>query len=178
MSTAYPFGLSMGATKEDINSSLEEIVPFIYLTDTVPKPHPAFNEYYLKITPTNGLSWIKAIGKTVSTSAYGSELRDSFESMLGKLTKIYGKNKLFDFLPDDSIWNEPRDWMQSLLSKERQLCAFWEKKNGATLSPPLSNLFLGVSVLSTDEGFIVVEYKFENDEIASAELEALEDDAL
>tara|TARA_R110001583_G_scaffold195553_2_gene376062 strand:- start:6389 stop:6895 length:507 start_codon:yes stop_codon:yes gene_type:complete len=168
----------MGAKLEDMDFDLESISPFLYRTSVPPNPHSLFEEYILKITPYHGVSWVKAIGKTIHTSAYGSELRSAFDSLLERLAGTYGKYNLFDFLLEDSIWNEPRDWMQSLLSNERRLCAFWNIESGANLSSSLAVVFLGIMPLDSDTGCLIIEYAFENDEMAIKEIQAMEDEAL
>ena len=159
-------------------NELKEISPFFYCTTSVPKPHSIFDNYTLKITPNHGLSWIKAIGKTVQTSAYGGELRSVFDLMLNKLANSYGKHESTDLLRHGSIWDEPRDWMQSLIAKERIMYALWNKEQCSNLRDSLVSLFLGVNALSTSEGFILLEYSFENEKMATDEIDALEDDAL
>jgi len=178
MSRKGPFGLGMGMTTADFDTALEEIAPGKYRIASVPKPHSAFEVYILQITPKNGLSWIKAIGKAIQTSVYGIELKSAFDSMKTKLAATYGKNQLSDFLMRDSIWNEPRDWMQSILNKERILMALWEPAHGSTLGDSLSSIALVAGAIDTTSGYMAIEYSFENIQAGETELAALEDEAL
>ena len=141
-------------------------------------PHSAFEGYILQIAPRAGLSWIKATSKKVETGSYGQQLKSAFDTMEQKLAATYGRQKKHDFLMHESIWSEPRDWMQSLLSKERVLLAEWSKETGASLTDSLSSVALVIDAYDTSSGFFAIEYYFENSVLADAEIAALEDDAL
>jgi hypothetical protein len=173
-----PFGLEMGIKREDFEGSLEELRPYWFKTPAVPKMHSSFEDYVLQITPVQGLSFIKAIGKTISTNPYGIELRSAFENLRGKLENIYGVSEKKDYLMYDSIWNEPRDWMHSILSKERGLSAKWERTKGRNLQNDLELIYLFVAAWSTSEGYIGLEYVFTNKTASDQEIALLEDDAL
>lgn len=173
-----PFGLWMGMTKNDFESPLEEIAPCKFRASVVPKPHSAFDRYVCQIAPQSGLSWIKAVGKTIETSSYGIELKLAFDAMEQKLSKIYGKNNRSDILLTGSIWNEPRDWMQGLLSNERLLFSQWNKETKASMTDSLLSIALLSGAYNTSQGYIAIEYIFENTAKAEVEIAALEDDAL
>jgi len=168
----------MGMTSGDFEQPPTEIAPCKFQVPVVPRPHSAFERYVVQISPVAGLSWIKAIGKNVGTSGYGVEVKSAFELMEQKLAVTYGKQKKHDFLMHGSIWNEPRDWMQAVLSKERILMSQWDKETGASLTDSLSSVALVMGVYDTSSGYIAIEYSFENYDRAEAEIAALEDDAL
>lgn len=173
-----PFGLEMGMSMAEFNEPLDEIVPGKFYTKTVPKPHSAFESYVLAITQNHGLFWVKGIGKTIQTNPYGIEVLAEFDSIKSKLEKKYGKHDLADFLMLDSIWNEPRDWMQGILNGERVLMAQWAPKYGSILSESLVSIALLASASDTSSGHIVVEYSFKNFTEAELEISALEDESL
>lgn len=178
MNRKGPFGLWMGMSTNDFALPPEALAQCKFKTSVVPKPHSAFETYVLQIAPTSGLSWVKAVGKNVTTSSYGVELKATFEAMEQKLVSAYGRQKRYDFLMHESIWNEPRDWMQSFLSKERVLMSEWSRETGANLTDSLSSIALVLAVMDTSSGYIAIEYTFENSAIADKEVAALEDDAL
>lgn len=178
MSRKGPFGMWMGMTISDFEAPLDEVAPCKFIAPVVPKPHSAFERYVCAIAPRSGLSWIKAIGNTIQTSSYGIELKTSFDVMEQKLVATYGRQKKLDFLMYESIWNEPRDWMQSIVNKERVLMSEWSKETGALLTDSLSSVALVLGVLDTSSGYIAIEYSFENATKAEAEIAAMEDDAL
>ena len=173
-----PFGLWMGMSLEDLGTEAIEVAPAKYRTTTVPKAHSAFEYYILQITPLNGLAWIKAIGHTIHTSAYGLELITAFEAMEKRLSATYGRGRKTDILLQDSIWNEPRDWMQSLLNRERFLMSEWSAAHGSSLPEALRSVALVTGVMDTESGYIAIEYSFQNAEVAEAEIAAAEDEAL
>lgn len=178
MSRKGPFGLWMGMTADDFEGDLEEVAPCKYRTPIVPKPHSAFEFYVVQIPPRAGLAWIKAIGKTVDTSAYGLELKSAFEAMEAKLSATYGRHKKYDFLMQDSIWDEPRDWMAGLQNGERVLMAEWSNEHRSSLADALVSVALFANAVDTTLGYLAIEYTFENGAMADAEIAALEDDAL
>lgn len=172
-----PFGLVKGLHIDDIPGQIQEIGSCLYKADTLPKNHSAFEYYILKITPVQGLSWIKAIGSTINTNPYGVELQSAFNEMKMKLEKTYGKSERVDFLMHESIWSEPRDWMQAVLNGERYLAARWENPK-SQLPSSLDLIFLHVAAVDTYSGLIAIEYSFDNHMSAEQELAMLEDDAL
>jgi len=92
---------------------------YSYSTSSLPRSHPDFNLYTLRITPTHGLCSIVAMGRVINTSVYGTELINAFNNIESSLTSKYGTPKHLDYLLPGSIWHEPNDWMMSLLKKER-----------------------------------------------------------
>jgi hypothetical protein len=173
-----PFGLSKGMIASEFAGSLSEIGPGKYEATVVPKPHSAFERYIVQISPRAGLSWIKGIGRDIQTSVYGVELVAAFDAMEQKLVAAYGKQERMDFLMHESIWNEPREWTQAMLSKERILMSQWSKESGAALSDSLASVALVTGVTDTSTGYIAIEYSFDNCESAEAEIASMEDDAL
>jgi hypothetical protein len=175
---AGPFGLEKGMTLQQIGGKPEQLAPGKYRISTVPKPHSAFETYVVEIGPHTGLCWIKAIGKTVPTSVYGSDLRTRFEDLRGRLADTYGNADSIDRLLPGSIWNEPKDWMMALVKKERVLLAIWSQKSGAKLPPDIKSVGIAARALSTESGDIAVEYAFTNETECDAELAKAEDSAL
>ena len=172
-----PFGLFMGMSLDQITNDYELISNGIYSIKTVPKPHSEFDYYIVRISPTYGLYWIKAIGKDIYTSSYGYELKGKFETITEKLKTAYGNTKIHDFLYHGSIWNQPNDYMTALCKKEQSLHAMWEK---ADLNDKnnLTSVFIGAIGTDSNSGYIFIEYSFSNLALAELELSALEDDAL
>ena len=178
MNKKGPFGIYMGMSLNDVGSNPEQIAPGGYKLTNVPKPHSAFESYLVKATPQYGISMVKAIGKNIETSVYGQELQSAFKEMKNKLFSIYGKHETTDALLPGSIWNEPKDWMQGRLIKERILFAMWSKDKGSQMIDDLNEIALSAEVLNTRMGYIVVEYHFSNDDINNSVIQAQEDDAL
>lgn len=173
-----PFGLRMGLKRDEYPGSLQEVKPGLYQTTEVPKPHSAFEFHVLQFGPSSGLSWIKAIGKTIETNDFGTPIENAFDDMKKKLVKAYGESENISYLMQGSIWSEPRDWMQGLLNGDRVLAARWEAHSHKELPNQLSSIFLVACATDTSNGYIAIEYAFENHAAAEEEIAELEDDAL
>lgn len=178
MSKKGPFGLWMGMNLEDLDCEIEEISPRHYKVHSAPAPHSAFECYCLRITPITGLSWVKAIGKTIRTNEYGLDLIAAFKTMEEKLSRNYGKGDRTDVLLPDSIWDEPKDWMQSIAKKQRYFYTIWSRKHGSTLPEDLESVGLMINAIDFEDGYISLEYTFSNSDAAEKEESDAEDDAL
>ncbi|QBG36893.1 hypothetical protein [Litorilituus sediminis] len=175
---AGPFGLEMGMSLKDIGGEAKQIAPGKYSVSSVPKPHSLFDTYIVQVAPDVGLCYIKAIGKDISTSTYGVELKSSFYNLQGKLEKAYGSSKVTDMLLSGSIWNEPNDWMMGLIKKERYLFAIWDAESKATLKNNLAAIAMAAKPSSKSAGYLAVDYSFTNEEQCNSAIAAMEDDAL
>ncbi len=98
--------------------------------------------------------------------------------MEARLDASYGPHIRIDTLLSGSTWDEPKDWMTALKKEERYLQTQWKGTSSSTLKDHLSRVGLIATALSTELGFLSVEYYFENNEECNAEAEAAEDDAL
>jgi len=175
---AGPFGLDMGMSLNDVDPDASQAAPGVYTTTKVPNPHSAFEQYAIKIGPKSGLCWIKAIGKDISTSRYGVELKSAFNEMKERLERGYGENITTDMLFPRSIWNEPEDFMMGMLKKERFLMAVWDEDSGAQLRENIVQIGLVASALRTTTGYLSVEYSFSNKSACDGEIEEMQDDVL
>ena len=160
---AGPFGLDMGTPLTVLRKQLPlkpEGRVYAYWSPTVPKPHESFDTFMFLVTPGQGLCLIRAAGKDVRTSVYGTELKTQFETVSSALKSRYGKpSSDFNFLKAGSIWNEPRDWMTALHNKERTLAQFW---TGEGLPDDLAAVSLEAVADDTRTGWVVLEYQFKN----------------
>jgi len=160
---AAPFGFENGMTKEQIikllgSESLVKVEGDTYQFRKAPQPNDRFEFYILTISPERGLLKVAAVSKDIETSVYGEELRQEFEEIKGGLTKTYGEGDTFDFLKAGSIWDEDKQWMMALLSRERELASAWQ------FSIPTDHvtvLFLEARALSPERGYISISYEFE-----------------
>ena len=160
--TPSPFGLRMGMTKEKLDIA-KEVSPFKYQLASVSKPHNDLEVYVVTITPKAGLCFIRTLSTTWQTKSDGTELKARFEDMKSQLAAIYGKPHLVDTLQPDSKRTRPRDWMESLLEKERTLVARWSAiDDSLPMLPTISKIYVGAYALSPTSGYLVVEYYFTN----------------
>ena len=176
--TAAPFGTSIGMSKSDlgIGADTVEISTYKYHLSKLPKTSKLFESYVVKVTPDNGLCYFKAIGVNINTSAYGSDLKAEFTKVNKSLQKKYIKGDTLDYLSGGSIWKEPRHFMMGLLKKERFLKAYYDPEEGSTMVESVQKAILSGSALSSDTGFISLEYYFDNHDSCNSEIEAIEED--
>ena len=181
-----PFGLTMGMTYNQIKKIDKNIkkldIRLFYSIKIVPRPHPAFESYIVQIGPTRGLSIIKAIGKNIYTSVYGTEIRNVFENMNKALCLKYGKGKVTDRLGYGSIWNEPKDFTMALIRKERALLSLWGTINDKTYSksPPnnIAMIKLNTKISKRNTGYILLSYLFDNKYDVEAKLKTKNNQSL
>ena len=163
-----PFGIKMAAPLSALGK-VKEIAPGKYVVESVAKPHSDFEQYIVQAAPKAGVCWVKAIGKTVQTSAYGNELRAKFSEIEAQITSVYGPSNRMDFLRSGALWSAPREWMMSLMQGERVLLTVWQKKDSSNLPEGVS-VYLSAKALSTSTGLLTVEYSFPNDAECEAEV--------
>jgi hypothetical protein len=176
-----PFGLHAGMTKQELSriGKLEQPEGSLsYSLSTVPLPHRSFESYMVVITDKAGLCKISAIGKTVFSSVYGTELQSAFDDVEEALTKKYGSHERTDGLRSGSIWDEPKDWMMGLHQKERYLATYWFLDRGATLSDHIVAIALEAHALSGNKGWLELSYEFDNFKACKDELTSKSNDAL
>jgi len=175
---AGPFGLKKGMSLNEIGGQPKKLGNGVYKLTKVPKPHSAFEFYVVRVSTKEGLCFIKAVGKDISTNRYGVSLESEFELIEKKLEANYGKYEKIDFLLTGSIWDEPEDWMMGLLKQERVLLALWENEKGSSLPSDIKEIGLYAVAESTEKGYLAIEYNFINFDSCKSELAAQEDDSL
>ena len=166
---AAPFGLKQGMSADELGG--QDIGGGMYKLTSVPLPHPDLEFYVAQVSPRSGLCYVKGVGKPVRSSAYGTELKSRFENMRDEVGATYGHYRGVDMLLSDSIWEGPRDWMAALAERERLLFAHWNEETRATLRPHLTSVFVGASAKSSESGFVVVEYYFDNEPDCQQEID-------
>lgn len=174
---AAPFGVSMGMSIKNIDKNAKEVSSSYYVTKKVPKPHSAFDKYIINATPKAGVCVIKAIGKEISASDNGVQLKKEFNEMERKLSNVYRDGYAVDMVMPSSEWKDPKDFMMSLATKERILKAVWSSES-SDLGRNLSNIVLSVNTNELNSGHIFVEYVFYNKERCIEELYLQDESAL
>jgi hypothetical protein len=178
MEQSGPFGLWMGMKLDDLAAPATALGSSKFRVDTVPKPHPAFQYWIVRVTPRQGLSWIKAIGKPIATNTAGHQLIAAFDDLERRLSKTYGNGQRTGHLLPDSIWSDPGDWMAGLLDQDRTLMTIWSPEHGSRLPDPLTMVGLLAEAEDTTTGWLGVEYYFENEDEAAEAATAAEDEVL
>lgn len=163
-----PFGLEQGMTYEEIISmgsrvQLSHIDDDRYLI-VPPKSHPSFEQYVVWLNENDGLYYIKAIGTTIKSSNYGTELKREFHNVLVPLEKKYGTFTLIDTIAPDFILSDDQYWMYALRDGARTYQAHWKAPDNNPKHNGIEEIWLGVEAKNSysDEGYIWIEYKFSN----------------
>lgn len=168
-----PLGVKMGITLDELRNAIElkdGSSRYVWESSTSPSPHDSFETYLYTITEETGLCKFAAVGKTIRTSVFGSDLKREFTAMQTALTERYGKPYTkYDSLRRGSIWNESNDWMMALLKKERLLASFWVAEPDDKSSPKadlpndIDMIVLEAEAEGTDSGHVVISYAFKNE---------------
>ncbi|MEN4633732.1 hypothetical protein ABEG70_01410 [Pantoea agglomerans] len=172
-----PFGLESGLSKKNIEDMTgEELKPYegvpnLYTIKSPPKKNAEFEGFGLLISPKSGLCQIRALGKNVDTDSYGIALQSKYKELLDSLSSIYGKPKSTDLLLSGSIWKEPQDWMMALNKKERFLSAQWAGSPATPLKNKLVIVSMEARANGSGEGYIYLQYDFNNIDACAAEIE-------
>ena len=173
-----PFWIDMGMSLEKVKQ-ISKTMPKNLSEDayeiTPPATNNMFETYIVRIHQTYGVYLIKAVGKDISTSGYGIELKSAFNNLLTSIEKTYGKYDKTDYLLPRSIWKDPDDFMMGLLKNERYLFADWDRKHGSKLPNDLESIGIVVDALSTSKGYLTIEYYSINYEKVKTERQAKQD---
>jgi len=157
-----PFGIEFGMS----HGQLQEItgrVP-VNLGDswyriTPPNPHELFETYLVQIHPRHGIFLIQAISRNISTNRHGAELRADFNRIASSLERIYGNHLRIDEITSErNIWASSEWFMHALREGDRELIAFWDRKEGSILPDDFLGIILLARAQSTLVGYLVIEY--------------------
>jgi hypothetical protein len=141
--SAGPFGFEKGMTRDQIIKLVgKDAVDlkashggFLKLS-TAPKPHSAFESYWLIISPTNGLVKVNASGKTIETGDSGVELRSAFDDVVAGVRQKYGAPlHAYDSCDGGIGCSDSEFWMLSLLQRRKAV------PDSVLYSPHLSMFF-------------------------------------
>ena len=172
--TPGPFGLNMGMSKAAIEtgSKLEAVEgqSNLYSTKIVPRPLDGVDFYTLLILPNAGLCQIRVAGRTINSSSHGVEIMARYRQLRDAIANTYGKYGESDFLRSGSIWDEPEDWMMALRRNERVLQAAYDAEEGSTMRNNVKQILLDAMAIDSSSGWILIQYKFENEEECQAEI--------
>lgn len=173
--TTGPFGLAKGISVATLQKLVDlapvPSTPGVYKATRVPKGSGDFESYTLVVGPHQGLCKIAGIGRNISTSSQGIELRSAFDRLESMVAERYGTGSRIDQLLPGSIWQEPNDFMMGLVKKERHLETYWLKdKPDAHLPPDIEAISLEANGLRSDVGYMDVSFEFNNFDACQKEI--------
>ena len=180
ISFAGPFGLSKGMSLDEVSKNSEKGYEPTSVANNdryifVPKKkHDLFEVYVAFIDKENGLYGIRARSEKIKTSDYGTELKNAFDVMVTRLSKIYGQPKIIDKIKHDYHLKEEKYWLYAVRDGARELSATWSEGDKYTNLPDeLERVSIYVSA-EFSSGFVIIEYEFSN----YSEIQEKQDDVL
>ncbi len=179
---AEPFGFQMGmpaARLRGLGAEQTRENPHFYELRRAPNPHPEFESYLLVVGPTQGLCKVIAVGRDIPSNVFGDAVRARFEQLKGSLQSKYGTpTDVFDYVRVGSLWEEPEDFMMSLVREDRRLVGYWEAESNPTVPPNLVSIWLEAKALTLQEGYLTLNYEFANLRECQAEIQRASSDPL
>lgn len=170
-----PFGIEFYTPISALADS-QEVGQGHYMV-TPPKPHPMFEGYIVRATPSLGIVWIKAMTPTIANDKFGAATRGQVDRLAEQLTQKYGQGAKTDLLLAGSIWTDPQDWTSGLCERERFYNVVWEAP-AVRLPDNLEHIFVGATPVDGYDVMVVVEYSSRRLGEADAEMERVMADLL
>ena len=164
---AAPFGLSMGMTLDEITEACVGSKPVHIENDCYQiypaKTHPLFKQYAVFVDSKHGLYCIKAVSEEISTNDYGTEIKNAFTEIEGRISKTYGKCRLIDELSSDYFATSEQYWVSQLADGARTYAAIWESSTRNKLNDDLDCVCIYTNAKRFPKtGWIILEYDFNN----------------
>lgn len=162
MGTAGPFGFDDTVAPDPIFCNKRESGGLWYECSSAPKPHPNFERYLIKYHESTGTCFLQGTGKDIETNVYGTSLKSTMEKLQSQVSSVYGEPvENLDSLFPGSIWDEPDDYMMSLLKDERIRLIKWEADKDQY---GFDEIYLGAYALSRDSAYVNIEYYYPSNE--------------
>ena len=161
------FGFSIGMTYDEVKeacggSEPEHIADNRYIVKPK-KSHPLFEKYIVWISDSVGLYYIKGISRDISTTSYGTEVKNKFNDLLSSLEKKYGKFKMTDTVKSDYYLKDNQYWMSAMRDGARTYQANWNatEDNFKDFNGVMS-IAIGIKADYSISAYIWIEYAFLN----------------
>ena len=158
---AGPFGFDTASKKNlaDVYSYCskdnEKKIYNISCSDA-PKSHPDIQVYQMRYIDSVGLCSIQGVGYNINDSDRGVSTRRKTDDIANQIKIKYGNwDKKYDSIYSSSIWDEPGDWMMSIIQNDRVYAYLWQ------LNPPINGvktIAVAAEALERDVGFVLVEF--------------------
>lgn len=153
---AGPFGFELDA-KPPSEFCSETETKMIFKCSSAPNPHSQMEFYTVKYADGIGVCMIKGVGIDIKDNGYGLSTKAKADNLSEQLSSKYGPpTEIKDILLPGSIWDEPEDYMMSLIKKDRYSWHHWELNSSDFEG--LAEIFLAPQALSRDKGYIAIEF--------------------
>ena len=109
------------------------------------------------LVPGKGLVKVAFLWK-VTSNTYGDGVKEKFLELRTILSDKYGEGETVDYLKEDSLWNVPHFWMQTLADKERVL--EWALIGGITKNE-LTGIGISTIGSTAEVAYVSLAYEFQ-----------------
>ena len=104
-----PFGFKSNAHPAGYDYCEATGLVELYKCESSPRPHSAFDLYFLHYVDGLGLCKLSAVGKSFATDNYGSKSRKMADALAQQISRKYGPHtNKHDSLSPSSLLDEPR----------------------------------------------------------------------
>ncbi len=163
---AQPFGLKKGMTLDEIAKVCGGVAP-VKLEEDRYQICPVQNDFNCSlfvvwVDAKQGLYCIKALSQEIQSNKNGTEIKNEFNAMQSKLSKLYGKAEVVDTIAPNSKLKSSSKWTMALGQGDRQLYATWYPGEGEDLPDDLSIITLTAMAEFGIKGYLMLEYEFTN----------------
>jgi hypothetical protein len=157
-----PFGIKLGAPLETVGKTTKIEGPGVYVVDSPPKAHSAFETVAVVAFPETGICTVRAAGHTIDNDSGGIQIRTAVDQLAAALTLKYGEPESRDTCFGNDVECQSDFWMMTLRNNERAYGYVWEGAKPALQSAGLS--FVGLMARATDGNstYAIVEYQGTN----------------
>lgn len=163
-----PLGLAMGISIDELSGKIasakaSESNPNIY-TITPPKSAPGFDRFYAVATKEDGICKIVAISEVNVVNDTGDQLKSRVNEIAEMVELKYGKShKKYDFARQDIYRRNPQFFMMALKEDAVTYGFDWlTQSNKATLPNDLEEINVFANASKMSEGWVSLEYIFNN----------------
>lgn len=139
---AFPFGLKMGMTLEEIQEVCGGVPPeqvegsgYVILPE---ERDDAFSDYCVGVDEKFGLYCVSAIQEVV-TGDDGAELQAAFYERVHKIEAEFGRCEIRDEVTEKrKTWHKKKNWLKGLQNGARVLYAAWPADYGAKMKDDIA----------------------------------------
>lgn len=155
-----PFGFESNAHPSDYDYCEATGLAELYKCESSPRPHTAFDLYFLHYVDGLGLCKLSAVGKSDANDNYGTKSRQKADELAQEISRKYGPHtNRRDFLPLGSFWDEPRYWMMGVYVGDRYYAYYWTEAEGYKKVGDVTAIQVAVRAASFDLGYVVVTFE-------------------
>ena len=155
-----PFGFELNAHPADYDYCEATALAELYKCESSPRPHSAFDLYFLHYVDGLGLCKLSAVGKSAANDNYGSKSRKKADELAQHISRKYGPhtNKQDSLLPG-SFWDEPRYWMMGVNVEDRYYRYYWTEAEGYKKVGDVTAIKVAVRAAGPDSGYVVATFE-------------------